>query len=128
MMCVVGDFYLMDVILNREHVCSNMEAPPCNPDDVVVASAKLEVANLGPDRDFMYRSVVAYLPGAGVFYRVRERPPATVGLKNTPIYHDVSWFQITEDVTFPPGRRFSFGDNSFVRQFAEELANGWVSA
>ena len=52
MMCVVGDFYLMDVILNREHVCINMEALPCNPDEVVMATAKLDVvANLGPDRD-----------------------------------------------------------------------------
>ncbi len=40
----------------------------------------------------------------------------------------MSWLQITEDVAFPPGRRFSFGDDSFVRQFAEESANGLVSA
>ena len=128
MMCGVGAFLQMDVILNHELVRSNMEAPPCNPDDVVMALAKSDVANLGPDRDFMYRTVEAYLPGAGVIYCARERRPATVGLENTPTHHDVSWLQITEDVTFPPGRRFSFGDDSFVRRFAEESANGWVSA
>jgi hypothetical protein len=52
MMPGVGDFFQMDVILNREHVHSNMEALPCNPDEVVMATAKLDVvANLGPDRD-----------------------------------------------------------------------------
>ena len=50
MMPGVGDFFLMDDILNRELVCSNMEAPPCNQDDIVMALAKLDVANLGPDR------------------------------------------------------------------------------
>ncbi len=128
MMRGVGDFFLTDVILNRELVCSNMEAPPDNPDEVVMASAKSDVAYLGSDRDFVYRTVVVFLSGAGVFHCARERRPATVGLENTPTHHDVSWLQITEDVTFPPGRRFSFGDDSFVRRFAEESANGWVSA
>ncbi len=44
MMPGVGDFFLMDVILNRALVCSYMEAPPCNPDDVATALAKLNVA------------------------------------------------------------------------------------
>jgi hypothetical protein len=34
----------------------------------------------------------------------------------------------TEDAAFPPGSRFLFGDDSFVRRFAKELANGWVFA
>ena len=127
MMPGVGDFFLMDVILNRELVRSDVEASR-NPDDVVMASAKLDVANLGPNRDFMYRTVVAYLPGAGVFYCARERRPATVVLENTPVHHDVSWLRITEDVAAPPGKRFSFGEDGFVRRFTEESTNGWVSA
>jgi hypothetical protein len=79
MMPGVGDFFLMDVILNRELVRNNMETPPCNPDDVVMASAKLDVTNLGPDRDYIYLTIVAYLPGAGVFYSARARCPTTVG-------------------------------------------------
>ena len=67
MMPGVGYFFLIDVILNRELVCSNMEAPPDNPDEVVMASAKSDVANPGPDRDFMYCTAIAYLPAASVF-------------------------------------------------------------
>jgi hypothetical protein len=63
----VGDFFLMDAILNRKLVHSNMEDPLCNPDGVVMASAKSDVANPGPDRDFMYCTAIAYLPAASVF-------------------------------------------------------------
>ena len=34
MMPGVGYFFLIDVILNRELVCSDMEAPPCNSDEL----------------------------------------------------------------------------------------------
>jgi hypothetical protein len=125
MMPGVGDFFLMDAILYRKLVCSNVDAPACNPDDVVMASAKSDVANLGPDRDFVYRlHRCSVSPWSR---RVLQRPRATTGnccLENTPVHHNVSWLQITEDVPFPPGRRFSFGDDSFVRRFAEESANG----
>jgi hypothetical protein len=48
-----GDFFLMDVILNRELVRS-LDAKPRNPDDVVMASAKLDKANIEPEFDFKY--------------------------------------------------------------------------
>jgi hypothetical protein len=77
MMPGVGDFFLMDAILNRKLVCSNVDAPPCNPDDVVMASAKSDVANLGPDRDFVYRlHRCSVSPWSR---RVLQRPRATTG-------------------------------------------------
>jgi hypothetical protein len=36
--------------------------------------------------------------------------------------------RITEDVAFPLGIRFSFGEDSLVTRFAKGFANGWVSA
>ena len=99
----------MDVIFNRELVRDEAEGPRCDPDHVVMCSAKSDVANLSPDSDFMYRTVVAYLPGAGVFYCARERRPAAVGLPNTPVHHDVSWLRIMEDKAATPGSRFRLG-------------------
>jgi hypothetical protein len=116
-----GSFFLMDVILNRELVRDIKEGPR-DPDHVVMASAKSDEANLLPDSDFKYRTLVAYLPGAGVFYCARERRPSTVGLPNTPVHHDVSWLRIMEDRENPPGARFSFGPGGFVRQFSAEFA------
>ena len=128
MMAGNGDFFLMDVILNRELQRSAEDARPRDPDDVVMASAKWDGANLEPDSDFKYRAVVAYLPGAGVFYCSRERRPAAVGLPNTPVHHDVSWLRISEDIgALPMAKRFSFGADGFVRRFSEESAD-WVSA
>ena len=39
-----------------------------NVDDVVMATAKHDPENLQPSCDFKYRTLVAFLPGAGVFY------------------------------------------------------------
>ena len=123
-----GDFFLMDVILNRELHRSAVDTRRRDPDDVVMASAKWDKANLEPDCDFKYRTFVAYLPGAGVFYCARERRPAAVGLRNTPVHHDVSWLRISVDIdAHPPARRYSFGADGFVRRFSEESVD-WVSA
>jgi hypothetical protein len=122
-----GDFFLMDVILNRELVRS-LDAKPRNPDDVVMASAKWDPANIEPEFDFKYRALVAYLPGAGSFYCTTERRPAAVGRKNTLVHHDASWLRISESVGAPTDTlRFSFGADGFVRRFSEESTSG-VSA
>ena len=123
-----GDFFLMDVILNRELQRSTVDARLRDPDDVVMVSAKWDKANLEPECDFKYRSLVAYLPGAGVFYCCRERRPAAVGLPNTPVQHSASWLRITEDLgPSPTAQRCSFGADGFVRRFYEESVD-WVSA
>ena len=62
----VADFFLMDVILNRELLRSTTDDPR-NVDDVVMATAKHDPQNLQPSCDFKYRTLVAFLPGAGVF-------------------------------------------------------------
>ena len=127
MMAGTGDFFLMDVILNRELVRS-VDAKPRHPDDVVMASAKWDKANLEPEFDFVYRALIAYLPGAGVFYCARERRPGAVGSPNTPVHHDVSWLRISEDVSVPStSNRFSFGTDGFVRRFYDTSTTG-VSA
>ena len=127
MMAGNGDFFLMDVILNRELQRSAGDARPCDSDNVVMASAKWDGANLEPDCDFKHRTLVAYLPGAGVFYCGRERSPAAVGLPNTPVHHDASWLRILEDIgALPSARRFSFGADGFVRRISEESVD-WVS-
>ena len=123
-----GDFFLMDVILNRELQRSAVDARLRDPDDVVMVSAKWDKANLEPDCDFKYRGLVAYLPGAGVFYCSRERRPAAVGLPNTLVHHSASWLRISEDFgASPTARRCSFGADGFVRRFFEESVD-WVSA
>jgi hypothetical protein len=124
MMAGSGDFFLMDVVLNRKLYRATVEADHGNPDDVVMASAKWDEANLEAESDFRYRTLVCYLPGAGVFYCASERRPAAVGLPNTSFPHDVSWLRISEDVGAPPtSKRFSFGKDGFVRRFYDELGD-----
>jgi hypothetical protein len=129
----LSEFFLMDVILNRELTC-NTEDGPRDPDEVVMATAKRDPANLEPESDFKYRTLIAFLPGAGVFYCARERRPSTVGCAKSLVQLDASWLRITEDASAPSnGRRFSFGADSYVRRFSDESTHGlpishWVSA
>jgi hypothetical protein len=66
-----------------------------------------------PDRDFLCRTLIAFLPGAGVLYCPRERRGAKVGVGGSlTIPLDMSWLQLHEDATAEPGRRYSFGEDS----------------
>ena len=64
----LSEFFLMDVILNRRIVPPHNDnvAEP-DPESVLMVQANGE-GDLVDDVDFKYRTLVAFLPGAGVFY------------------------------------------------------------
>ena len=70
----LSEFFLMDVILNRSIVPprNNNVAEP-DPDSVVLMVQAYGDGDLVDDVDFKYQTLVAILPGAGVFYCACER-------------------------------------------------------
>ena len=76
----LSEFFLMDVILNRQVLPTVQVDVPRNPDDVVMANAYSDAANLEPESDPKYRTLIAFLPGSGVFYCARERRPPGIGV------------------------------------------------
>jgi hypothetical protein len=48
--------------------------------------------DLVDDMDFKYRTFVAFLPGAGVFYCAREGRRLEVGCNKVHMQLDASWF------------------------------------
>ena len=70
-----------------------------------------------PDRDFLCRTLIAFLPGAGVLYCPRERRGAKVGVGGSlTIPLDMSWLQLHEDATAEPGRSYYFGEDSYLKR------------
>ena len=90
----LSEFFLMDVILNRRIVASRNDDDVAEPDpDSVVMVRAYGDDDLVDDVDFKYRTLVAFLPSAGVFYRARERRRSEVGCNKAHIQLDASWFR-----------------------------------
>ncbi len=94
----LSEFILMDVILNRRLLQQeradggSFTAPARNP-DVVVMAAAYDVEDLFDDADYKYRTMIAFLPGAGIFYCARERRCGIDGgVGGALIQLDMSWY------------------------------------
>ena len=73
------------------------------------------------DVDFKYRTLVAFLPDAGVFYGAREQRRLEVGCNKAHIQLDATWFWFREDaLVVPNNERFSFGVGGYVQQLSQE--------
>jgi hypothetical protein len=119
----LSEFFLMDVILNRRIVASRNDDDVAEPDpDSVVMVRAYGDDDLVDDVDFKYRTLVAFLPRAGVFYCARERRRSEVGCNKAHIQLDASWFRFREDalVVAPNNGRFSFGVGGYVKRLAQE--------
>ena len=115
----------MDVILNRRLVRASADVEgggiirnggDHDPDAVRYAPAYCD-DDLLQDSDFKYRTLIAFLPGAGVLYCPRERRGAEVGVVGSLIPLDMSWLRLNNDVTTDRERHYSFGDDSYVKCF-----------
>jgi hypothetical protein len=89
----LSEFFLIEIILNRRIVPeqNNNVAEP-DPDSVVMVQAYGN-GDLVDDVDFKYRTLVAFLPGAGVFSCARECRQLEVGCNKAYIQLDASWFR-----------------------------------
>jgi hypothetical protein len=90
----LSEFFLMGVILNRRIVASRNDDDVAEPDpDSVVMVRAYGDDDLVDDVDFKYRTLVAFLPSAGVFYCARERRRSEVRCNKAHIELDASWFR-----------------------------------
>jgi hypothetical protein len=131
----VTSIVLMDVILNRQIPveCRHDNAEYDDAERVVNAMA-FTPEDLEDAADFKYRSVVVYLPGAGIFYCPRERRRITEGVKNSPIQMDMSWLKIGHHLSAEEtGSNYQFGPDGYVKRFASSCntngtsrVSGWI--
>ena len=130
----LNEFYIVDVILNRA------PAPAATGGDNKMGretdvSESLDVdydvvrhvvcymaEDLDPEKDYLYRAAILFLPQCVVFYCHRERCGRDVGVPGTLIAHDMSWLRLRRKVT-NGGRyvSYTFGSDSFVKRFSAEL-------
>ncbi|KAI2491237.1 hypothetical protein MHU86_23343 [Fragilaria crotonensis] len=125
----MNEFYVMDVILNRSCLPPASEVKkdggptPIDP-DVVRPFRCYEPDDLNPEKDYLFRSAILFLPQCGVFYCHRERRRGDVGVPGTFIAHDMSWLRLQRNIE----RRvdgvvevsYDFGSDSFVKCFFAE--------
>ncbi len=130
----LSEFFLLDVVLNRarplqgEGVAHLVER---DPDAVALASAYND-SDFEDRKDDKYCAVLAFLPGAGVFYCHRERRKPETGFENSFVPLDMSWLQLTwETSESATGRdRLLFGPGGYVKRLATDSSanGGFVSA
>ena len=91
-------FFFMDVILHRQlRTRIRGRVQPSFSDEIVWARADDE-CDLEDESDFKYRTLIAYLPGAGVFYYARDSPWTEKGVKGAHIPRNDSWFRFNNVV------------------------------
>ena len=130
----LSEFFLLDVVLNRarppqgEAVAHLAER---DPDAVALASAYND-SDFEDRKDPEYCAVLAFLPGAGVFYCHRERRKAETGFENSFVQLDMSWLRLARETSeSATGRdRLSFGPGGYVKRLCTDSSadGGFVSA
>ena len=116
--CHQYDIYLMDVILNRssEPAAKGGTLDP----DIVVPMRAFEPGEQDEKFDFVYRTMIAFLPGTGSFYCARERRRSDGGVDKSLVPHDMSWLRLKRDYNVDGTPFYTFGDDGFVRRLYSE--------
>jgi hypothetical protein len=117
----------MDVILNRApspalmgDYKEGMRGDSTSTDvdfDVVRPFMAYKPGDSDPEKDYLYKAVILFLPQCGVLYCHRERRRGDAGVPGTLIAHDMSWLclQRNDDMM-----SCTFGADSFVKRFYHE--------
>ena len=123
----LNDFYVMDVILNRAPlpaVTGNYKKGEKGDGtssavnfDVVCPFMAYEPGDSDPQKDYLYRAVILFLPQCGVFYCHRERRREDAGVTGTLIANDMSWLRLQRN---DDTMSYTFGTDSFVKGFYKE--------
>jgi hypothetical protein len=130
----LSEFFLLDVILNRERPLQGDGVAPLaerDPDAVAFACAYTD-SDFEDEKDHEYCAVLAFLPGAGAFYCYRERRKPESGLVDSFVQLDMSWLRLTRATTgLAAGLdRLTFSPSGYVKRLATDLSadGGFVSA
>ena len=109
----LSEFIIIDVILNHRRVRASADVEGggiiCNGGDHDPDAVRYAPAHCNDDLlqagDFKYRSLIAFLPGAGVLHCPRERCGTKVGVAGSLVIPlDMSWLRLNKDVTAERGR------------------------
>jgi hypothetical protein len=125
----LSEFILMDVICNRKITPTAAAAlgisgsGTLGDDDVVMAPAS-EEEDLDDINDFKYRTLLAFLPGAGVFYAVRDWRRKSEGVDGSRIAMDISWFRLKTGMEHSPQLDLQVGEDGYVKRFASVTSAG----
>lgn len=144
-MCTMGDMFsengarnpfhhevfVMDVILNRA-MCEpsastpkmgeKKELPTVDPDQVVMVRC-FKPENQDASVDWKFRTMICFIPAAGVFYCLRERRRKDVGIENTMIPFDMSWLRMRRHIGVDGKAAYGFADGGYVRRFSTGLGS-----
>ena len=121
-----SEFFLLDVIHNREaHVKGERD-----PDEVRMAAACND-SDMEDNMDYQYRTVLGFLPGAGVFYDCCDRRRIECGVAKSLVQLDMSWLRLSASECLP--RQLRFGTQGYVKGFGSvevlpdgsNLVSGW---
>ena len=113
----LGEFYVMDVVLNRRSAPSTTVSGCGN--DICYAQSYVP-EDEAPEADDKFRAVILFLPQCGVFYCSRDCHAGDAGLAGTLRAYDMSWLRLhrSESERYSPS--YTFGDDGFVRRFYSE--------
>jgi hypothetical protein len=121
-------FILMDVIVNRKITqtaaaasggsCGTATAASGNRDEILFPPA-YEGKDLEYKNDNKYRTLLAFLPGAGLFFCGKEWRKKTEGVKGSRVHLEMSWFQLRRTGEPPSMSYFhiQFGEDGYVERF-----------
>ena len=122
------ELILMDVIVNRKITptaaaasggsCGTATAASGNCDEILFPPA-YEDEDLEDKNDYKYRTLLAFLPGVGVFYCGKEWRRKTEGVEGSRAHLEMSWFRIrsTEEPPSTSGFRLRFREDGYVKRF-----------
>ncbi|KAI2508886.1 hypothetical protein MHU86_5496 [Fragilaria crotonensis] len=121
----VQKVYLMDVILNRSMSPSSSPAPSAGEGvlidpDIVAVMRCFEDDDLMDSVDFKFRTCLAFIPDAGIFYCARERHHPDSGVDNTLIPLDMSWLRLHHRHHCDGSGLYNFGDGYVKRLFMDD--------
>jgi hypothetical protein len=125
------EVFVMDVILNRA-MCEpsattpkmgdKKELPAVDPDQVAMVRC-IKQENQDASVDWKFRTMICFIPAAGVFYCLRERRRKDVGIENTMIPFDMSWLRMRRHIGVDGKASYGFADGGYVRRFATGLGS-----
>ena len=118
-----SDFFLLDVIQNRTEDLKQ-DSVNRDPDEVGMALA-CEDGDMADAMDFKYRTILAFLPGAGIFYDCCGQRDENCGVANSMVQLDMSWLRLTNSNL---DQQLKFREDSYVKRFGSEgggFVSGW---
>ena len=111
----ICEVFFMDVILNHAIIPTTSRSE--NNDDVRVLRC-FDPDDLDDSVDHKFRSLIAFVRNAGVFYCSSERRRADAGVEKMLIPHDISWLCLHRDGSVQQSHVpvYSIGDGGYMKR------------